>query len=61
MLCACVLQFLTQRGGQHQRLLELVDQLIMPGIKEGRAQADMLPNKSTLQQQLRQDCRKHLQ
>ena len=55
------MQFLTQKGGQHLRLLQLVDQLIMPGIKEGRAEADMLPSTSRQQQRLRQDCRKHLE
>ncbi|DBA88391.1 TPA: hypothetical protein ACH3X2_004885 [Trebouxia sp. C0005] len=55
------MQFLTQKGGQHLRLLQLVDQLIMPGIKEGRVQANMLPQDNREQRQLRQDCKKHLE
>ncbi|DBA94582.1 TPA: hypothetical protein ACH3X1_002165 [Trebouxia sp. C0004] len=54
-------RFLTQKGGQHNRLLQLVDQLIMPGIKEGRVQASMLPQDNRQQEKLKQDCKKHLQ
>ena len=54
------LQFLAQKGGQYARLLQLVDQLIVPGIKEGRAKARTLPTESREQQQLRQKCVKHL-
>lgn len=55
------MQFLTQKGGQHLRLLQLVDQLIMPGIKEGRVQASMLPQDNRQQEKLKQDCKTHLQ
>lgn len=55
------MQFLTQKGGQHLRLLQLVDQLIMPGIEEGRVQASMLPQDHRQQQKLKQDCKKHLE
>ena len=41
MLCD-VMQFLTQKGGQHVHLLQLVDELTVPGIKEGKTQANML-------------------
>ena len=50
------LQFLTEKGGQHLRLLQLVDQLIVPGLDQGRAQANMLPSGNRQQNLLKRDC-----
>ena len=54
------MQYLTQKGGQYLRLLQLVDQLIVPGIKEARAQAKVLPCDNRQQRCLRQECLGHL-
>ena len=56
-----VMQFLTEKGGQHLRLLQLVDQLIVPGVKEAKAQAAALPSANRQQQVLRQKCIQQLQ
>ncbi|KAL0039993.1 hypothetical protein WJX79_001744 [Trebouxia sp. C0005] len=53
-------EFLTQKGGLYLRLLQLVDQLIVPGIKEARAQAKLLPSDNRQQRCLRQECLGHL-
>ena len=58
--CVIAMQYLTQKGGQYLRLLQLVDQLIVPGIKEARAQAKLMPSDNRQQQRLRQDCLGHL-
>lgn len=55
------MQFLAQKGGQYLRLLQLVDELIVPGVKEGRIQASKLPFGNRTQKILRQDCIKHLE
>ena len=60
-LTVCIsLQFLTEKGDQHLRLLQLVDQLIVPGLDEGRAQANMLPSGNRQQRKLKRDCKDHL-
>ncbi|DBA66817.1 TPA: hypothetical protein ACH3X2_001953 [Trebouxia sp. C0005] len=53
-------EFLAQKGGQHLQLHHLVDQLIMPGLEQGRAQAEMLAANKKEQQVLRHKCIKHL-
>lgn len=54
------MQFLTQKGGMYVRLLQLVDQLIVPGIAEGRMQAAKLPFGNKEERELRHNCKKHL-
>lgn len=54
------MQFLTQKGDQHLRMLQLVDQLIVPGIEEGRAQVKIMPQEKRQQQKLKQACKKQL-
>ena len=54
------LQFLAEKGGQHLRLLQLVDELIVPRLEEGRAQANQLPSGNREQKVLKRDCKDHL-
>lgn len=52
---AVSLQYLLQRGGEYLRLLQLMDELLVPGIEQAKADASKLPSAKGAQK-LRSAC-----
>jgi len=50
------LQYLLYRGGRYLQLLQLMDELLVPGTEKGRAEARNLPNANREERVLRDKC-----